>query len=223
MKLPGVESADVSLDKASADIRLKEGNRITLPQLRELLRKNGYPTRDAQVEARGRLVEANGKLIFDLLNGSTMAVQPASDAVALRAGAETVTVSGVSRAAGKTAETLSVKSVSNGGNDGIIRASDPDSQLPCEQTVAKLDSPGAIVVFPQYVRTFGAVVRVRILRPCRGKVDGISLDRFTVGRVYDVHASLATYLMVERFATAESDTEPALVVPLSDAEPPDKR
>ena len=63
------------------------------------------------MEARGRLVDANGKLVFDLLNGATMAVQPASDAVALRAGTETVFVSGVSRAAGKTAETLSVKSV----------------------------------------------------------------------------------------------------------------
>jgi hypothetical protein len=111
MKLPGVESAEVSLDKASADIRLKEGNRITLPQLRELLKKNGYPTRDAEVEARGRLVDANGKLVFDLLNGATMAVQPASDAVPLHAGSEIVTVSGVSRAAGKTAETLNVKSV----------------------------------------------------------------------------------------------------------------
>jgi len=60
-------------------------------------------------------------------------------------------------------------------------------------------------------------MRVRILRACRGKVDGISLDRFTVGRVYDVHVSLATYLMVERFAAPESDAEPALVVPLSDA------
>ena len=62
-------------------------------------------------------------------------------------------------------------------------------------------------------------MRVRILRPCRGNVDGISLDRFTVGRVYDVHASLATYLVVERFASAESDAEPALVVPLSEARP----
>ena len=62
-------------------------------------------------------------------------------------------------------------------------------------------------------------MKVRILRACRGQVDGISLDRFTVGRVYDVHASLATYLMVERFAAAESDAEPALVVPLSKAEP----
>jgi len=112
MKLPGVESAEVSLDKASADIRLKEGNRITLPQLRELLKKNGYPTRDAEVEARGRLVDANGKLVFDLLNGATMAVQSTSDAAPLHAGSAIVTVSGVSRAAGKTAETLNVKSVS---------------------------------------------------------------------------------------------------------------
>ena len=63
-------------------------------------------------------------------------------------------------------------------------------------------------------------MKVRILRACRGKVDGISLERFTVGRVYDVHASLATYLMVEQFAAAESDAEPALVVPLRDADPP---
>jgi hypothetical protein len=111
MKLPGIESAAVSLDKASADIRLKEGNRITLPQLRELLKKNGYPTRDAEVEARGRISDANGKLVFDLLNGTAMAVEPASDAVALRAGPGTVTVSGVSRPAGQAAETLTVKSV----------------------------------------------------------------------------------------------------------------
>jgi hypothetical protein len=111
MKLPGIESAEVSLDKASADIRLKEGNRITLPQLRELLKKNGYPTRDAEVEARGRLVDANEKLVFDLLNGATMAVQPTSDAVPLHPGSEIVTVGGVARAAGKTAETLNVKSV----------------------------------------------------------------------------------------------------------------
>ena len=112
MKLPGIESADVSLDKASADIRLKADNRITMPQLRELLKKNGYPTRDAQVAARGRIVDANGRLVFDLLNGATMAVQPGSDAPPLRAGPQIVNITGVSRAVGKGAETLAVKTVS---------------------------------------------------------------------------------------------------------------
>ena len=79
MKLPGVESAEVSLDKASADIRLKADNRITMPQIRDVLKKNGYPTRDAHIEARGRIVDSSGTLLFDLLNGSTLAVAPRPD------------------------------------------------------------------------------------------------------------------------------------------------
>ena len=62
-------------------------------------------------------------------------------------------------------------------------------------------------------------MRVRMLRAGHGQVDGISLERFAVGRVYDVHVSLATYLLVERLAAPESDAEPALVVPLNDATP----
>ena len=57
MKLPGVESADVSLDKASADIRLKAANTVSVPQLRELMKRNGYPTKDAQIVARGKIVD----------------------------------------------------------------------------------------------------------------------------------------------------------------------
>src|SRR5215217_4986990 len=104
MKLPGVESAVVSLDKASADIRLAAGNRITMPQLRALLKNNGYPTRDAQVEARGKFIDVNGTLVFDLLNGSTMPVAPDPKGTPVRAGPQPVDITGVSRADGKTAE-----------------------------------------------------------------------------------------------------------------------
>ena len=106
MKLPGIDSAEVSLDKASADIRLKPGNRITMPQLRDVLKKNGYPTRDAQIEARGKVVNRGGKLTLDLLNGSTMELDPKS--VGTKVGPEAVDVSGVSRADGKAAEKLTV-------------------------------------------------------------------------------------------------------------------
>lgn len=109
LKLPGVESADVSLDKASADIRLKPDNKITLPQLRELLKKNGYPTRDARVDARGRIVEGGGGLTLDLLNGTTMAVE--GKQVVLKAGDQIVQVTGVSRPESKTSERLTVQSV----------------------------------------------------------------------------------------------------------------
>src|SRR4051812_42072919 len=108
MKLPGVASAEVSLDKASADIRLKPDNRITMPQLRELLKKNGYPTRDAQVEARGRIVDAAGRPVFDFLDGSTMGLVADPKGAPLRAAAETLDVTGVSRADGRTAEKLTI-------------------------------------------------------------------------------------------------------------------
>ena len=73
-KLDGVESVDVSLEKATADIRLKPGNTITLPQLRKVIRDGGYPTRDAQIEARGQIVDRGGALSVDLLNGTSLDV-----------------------------------------------------------------------------------------------------------------------------------------------------
>ena len=108
MKLPGIESAEVSLTTATADIRLKPDNRITLPQLREVLKKNGYPTRDAQVSARGKAVERNGKRVFDLLNGSTieLAETPAASSLAVN---QIVEIAGTSRAVDKTSEKLTVK------------------------------------------------------------------------------------------------------------------
>ena len=96
MKLPGVESAEVSLDKASADIRLKADNRISMTQLRQVLKKNGYQTRDAQIEARGRIVLAGGTLVLDLLNLSVMELDAKS--VAATASTQIVDVSGISRA-----------------------------------------------------------------------------------------------------------------------------
>ena len=106
MKLPGVESADVSLDKASADIRLKPDNGITMPQLREVLKKNGYPTREAQIEARGKIVDRNGTSVLDLLNGSTLELDP--NGIAVSARPDVVDIAGVSRADGKGPEKLRV-------------------------------------------------------------------------------------------------------------------
>lgn len=103
-KLEGVESVNVSLAKATADIRLDAGNAITLPQLRRIIREAGYPTKDAQVEARGAVVERNGKPALDLQNGSflELAARPASS----EAGA--VDVAGVSRIVGKDREVLTI-------------------------------------------------------------------------------------------------------------------
>jgi hypothetical protein len=106
-KLDGVESVDVSLEKSSADIKLKAENKITLPQLRRIIRSNGYPTKDAQITARGRIIDRDGKPVLDLLNGSflDLAEKP-KDATA-----DVVEVTGVSRTGDKETETLTVEAI----------------------------------------------------------------------------------------------------------------
>lgn len=95
---------EVSLAKASADIRLEPGNAITLPQLRRVIRQAGYPTRDATVEARGVVIERKGKPVLDLQNGSflDLAAKPAAPATGV------VDVTGVSRVVDKERELLTL-------------------------------------------------------------------------------------------------------------------
>src|SRR5688572_22004500 len=47
------------------------------------------------------------------------------------------------------------------------------------------------------------IVNVCIVRQPTGKVDGVSLTRFRVGRCYDLAPSLADYLIVRGFAVLE--------------------
>jgi hypothetical protein len=56
-------------------------------------------------------------------------------------------------------------------------------------------------------------MRVRITRVLSGSIDGIQLDRFIPGVVYDVGTSIGSYLLSERWAEPVSDEPPALVVP----------
>ena len=102
-KLDGVDSVDVSLDKAAADVHLKPGNTITLPQLRRIIRQAGYPTGDARVDARGTIVERNGKATLDLQNGSFLEL-----AASPVASARSVDVAGVSRVVDREREILTI-------------------------------------------------------------------------------------------------------------------
>ena len=106
-KLDGVESVDVSLEKASADITLRPDNRLTIERIRQVIRSNGYPTRDAEITARGRIVDRNGRLGLDLLNGSSLALVERPKA----AGDSVVEVTGVSRAQGKGPDHMTIKTV----------------------------------------------------------------------------------------------------------------
>jgi copper chaperone CopZ len=59
MKVPGVESADVSLNKGLATVKLKPGNTIRPVEFWELIRKNGNTPKATQVTVRGE-VQAGG-------------------------------------------------------------------------------------------------------------------------------------------------------------------
>lgn len=60
-KVDGVESVDVSLERASAAINLRPGNRITLTQLRQIIKNNGFSAKEATVTVVGTLTERGGK------------------------------------------------------------------------------------------------------------------------------------------------------------------
>ena len=63
-KVDGVESVDVSLERASAAINLRPGNRITLAQLRQIIKNNGFVSKDVQVTAAGTPATIEGRPAF---------------------------------------------------------------------------------------------------------------------------------------------------------------
>ena len=60
-KVPGVESVDVSLERAMTDIRLTTGNAVTIAQLRQIIKSNGFNAREATVTALGVLSTERGE------------------------------------------------------------------------------------------------------------------------------------------------------------------
>lgn len=65
-KLGGIDSLDVSLNRGMAFVRFKPDNRITVEQLREAVRANGFTPKSAEVRIQGRVIEADGKLALAL-------------------------------------------------------------------------------------------------------------------------------------------------------------
>jgi hypothetical protein len=50
-------------------------------------------------------------------------------------------------------------------------------------------------------------MRIRIIRPQSGEIDGLDLGRFEVGSVYEVGSSVATYLITTRAAEPVAASE----------------
>ena len=61
-KLPGVESATVSLNEGRAVIRLRARNSITLAQIRESVERNGFTPQQAVVEAEVEVLRSDGRI-----------------------------------------------------------------------------------------------------------------------------------------------------------------
>ena len=57
-------------------------------------------------------------------------------------------------------------------------------------------------------------MRVRITREMSAELDGLQLDSFKIGEMYDIGTSLATYLMSCGFAIPVVDERPARIVPM---------
>ncbi len=61
-KVAGVDSVEVSLNKGRAMVKLKPGNTVSVPQLWELIHKNGYTPKTTAVSVRGDLASVDERL-----------------------------------------------------------------------------------------------------------------------------------------------------------------
>jgi hypothetical protein len=78
-KQAGVEAVDVSLEKAIVDVRLRAGNAITLPQIRDIIKRNGFSSRDAIMTAVGTVVQRGDSLAFEV-SGTKIGLRIVADA-----------------------------------------------------------------------------------------------------------------------------------------------
>lgn len=58
------------------------------------------------------------------------------------------------------------------------------------------------------------IMRVRILRPSAGIMDGVSLSHLLPGLTYDLEPSLGHYLTLNQYAEEVPSATPALVIPV---------
>ncbi|HEX9579639.1 MAG TPA: heavy-metal-associated domain-containing protein [Gemmatimonadales bacterium] len=63
-KIAGVDSVRVSLNEGLAVVWLHEQNTVTVEQIREAIRSNGFTPKAAKVRATGRLLENGGRLVL---------------------------------------------------------------------------------------------------------------------------------------------------------------
>lgn len=65
-KIEGVEDVKVSLNEGRADLKLRSGNRATVDQIRDAIRKNGFTPKGADVMAAGTIVLNDRRLALQV-------------------------------------------------------------------------------------------------------------------------------------------------------------
>lgn len=65
-KVDGVQNARVSLKDGLTILDLKPGNTVTLAKLREVVKNNGFVSKEAQIVAIGTPATSNGRAAFDV-------------------------------------------------------------------------------------------------------------------------------------------------------------
>jgi copper chaperone CopZ len=78
LKVSGVESVDVSLERATAAVRLRPGNGVALNRIREIVENNGFTAKEATVTVVGSLVDRDGKPALSV-TGTNTAITLAAD------------------------------------------------------------------------------------------------------------------------------------------------
>ncbi len=116
-KVEGVESVDVSLNEGFAEIKLRDGNQVTVDQVREIIRKNGFTPKESTVKVRGKVIERNGKPALEVGGQNGVLLLTGNVAELSKKAGKEVVVSGVipDTAAKNEPETIDVKTVSGSG------------------------------------------------------------------------------------------------------------
>ncbi|HUG95143.1 MAG TPA: heavy-metal-associated domain-containing protein [Pleomorphomonadaceae bacterium] len=63
-KVQGVDNVDVSLNHGLAEVTFKPGNRATVEQVREIVRRNGFTPKGAEVRVAGRVARQDGRSVL---------------------------------------------------------------------------------------------------------------------------------------------------------------
>jgi copper chaperone CopZ len=65
-KVPGVTSVKVSLNDGLVILECAPENTVTLAQLRQIIRNNGFVTNESHIVARGTITQAGASAFFDV-------------------------------------------------------------------------------------------------------------------------------------------------------------